>query len=127
MHSPPHILIIDADSSAAHATRTLVERVEPLAILAVESTAERGRLSIAQHAPDILIIDPSPYNHADEQLIQDLKELAPSVSVIVLTSASTHALRRRMKQLGVDLYVEKPVPPAALIETLRALIEAHIA
>lgn len=124
MTTPPHILIIDSDSSAANVTRTLVERVEPLATLAVEASAERARLSIQSHRPSIVIIDPSPYNHADEQLVQELKAQSPMVRVIVLTSSSTHALRRRMQQIGVDLYIEKPAAPTVLINGLRMLIES---
>jgi DNA-binding NarL/FixJ family response regulator len=127
MSTPPHILIIDPDSSAANVTRTLIERVEPLATLAVEATAERGRLSIQQRMPSIVVIDPSPYNRSDEQLVLELKAQSPGVRVIVLTSASTHALRRRMQEIGADLYIEKPAAPTVLISGLRALIESSSA
>lgn len=127
MSTPPHILIIDPDSSAANVTRTLIEHVEPLATLAVEATAERGRLSIQQRMPSIVVIDPSPYNRSDEQLVLELKAQSPGVRVIVLTSASTHALRRRMQEIGADLYIEKPAAPTVLISGLRALIESSSA
>lgn len=122
MHDPPHILIVDADSSAARVTRTLVERVAPHSILAVEANAERGLLSVQQIPPDILIIDPSPNNRSDEQLIKHLKTSVPGVQVIVLTSSSTLMLRRQMHELGVDLYIEKLSAPTPLIEGLCAML-----
>ncbi|MDZ4721611.1 MAG: response regulator [Roseiflexaceae bacterium] len=122
MHEPPHILIIDADSSAASVTRTLVERVDPHAIVAVESTAERGQLSALRHRPDILIIDPSPHNRSDEELVKQLKLHDPGVRIIVLTSSSTLLMRRRMDELGIDLYIEKLTAPTPLIDGLRSLL-----
>lgn len=122
MHIPPHILIVDADTSAARVTRTLVERVEPHATLAVEANAERGRLSARNHRPDILIIDPSPYSRGDELLVKQIKAEFPGARVIVLTSSPTSALRRRMHALGADLYIEKPAPPNTLVDGLRTLL-----
>jgi DNA-binding NarL/FixJ family response regulator len=124
MHDPPHILIIDADSSAASVTRTLVERVDPHATLAVEATADRGQRSARQKPPDILIIDPSPHNRSDEELVKHLKSSIPDVRIIVLTSSSTLMMRRRMNELGVDLYIEKLTAPTPLIEGLRAMLAA---
>lgn len=118
----PHVLIVDADPSAARVTRTLVEHVDPHVTLAVEASAERGRLSARDHHPDILIIDPSPYTRADELLVKQIKAESPAVRVIVLTSASTGALRRRMAELGADLYLEKPSAPTTLVDGLRAML-----
>ena len=51
----PHILIIDADSGAAHTTRALVARIAANATLAVETTPERGRISLQQQLANVLI------------------------------------------------------------------------
>ncbi|GAB4124522.1 MAG: response regulator [Roseiflexaceae bacterium] len=123
MQDPPHILIVDADQSAARVTKTLVERVDPHATLVIETSAERGRISALEHQPDILIIDPSTYNHAaDEQLIRQVKAHLPTARVIVLASAPTLTLRRRMLQIGADLYLEKPTATVPLIEGLRSIL-----
>jgi DNA-binding NarL/FixJ family response regulator len=124
MHNPPHILIVDADTSAARATRKLVERVKPDATVSIEAAADLGMLSARHSPPDILIIDPSPENRSDEQLIEQIKAEFPEVRVIALTSSSTPTMRRRMLQLGVDLYIEKPSAPLPLIDGLRAMFAA---
>jgi DNA-binding NarL/FixJ family response regulator len=119
----PHILIIDADTGAAQTTRALVARVAAHATVTMEATAERGRISLQQHLPDMLIIDPSPLHLAATQLIQWLKTEHPAACVIVLASTSTPVLRQRMKDLGVDQYQDKHQPPRVLTQQLRAALE----
>lgn len=118
----PHILIIDADPGAAHATRALVARIAADATLTVETTPERGRISLRQHMADVLIIDPSSHHPASANLIRWLKT-EHAACVIVLTSTSTPVSRQIMEELGVDLYQDKHQPPAVLTQQLRGALE----
>jgi DNA-binding NarL/FixJ family response regulator len=118
-----HILIIDADPGAAQTTRALMARIAADATLTVEATPERGRMSLLQHLADVLIIDPSPYHLAAAQLIRWLKTEHPAACVMVLASTSTSALRQRMEELGVEVYVEKHQPPTVLTQQLRSVLE----
>jgi DNA-binding NarL/FixJ family response regulator len=119
----PHILIIDADFGAAHATRALVAVMVVDALLAVEPTLARGRVHMEQHRADALIIDPSPHHVAAVQLIEWVKTERPATRVIVLASTTTAVLRQRIEMLGVDLYLEKHQPPTKLIGQLRSVLE----
>ena len=118
-----HILIVDPDASAAQVTDAIVRRVTPGATVTVAPDPERGWLSLLRHRPDVLIIDPAPYNPASARLIQLVKEGFPTSCVIVLASAPTAPLRRRMLLLGADAYLEKPVPLPLLAERLGDLIQ----
>jgi DNA-binding NarL/FixJ family response regulator len=118
----PHILIIDADASAAQTTRALIARVAPGALLMVEPTAEQGRRCIQHQPVDVLIIDPVPHSLADERLIRTVKAAQPAARILVLAAESTPGSRRRMADLGIDAYLEKREPPDALVERLRAAI-----
>ena len=119
----PHILIVDPDASAAQVTDAIVRRVTPDATVTVAPDPERGWLSLMRHQPDVLIIDPAPYNPAGGRLVELVKERFPASCVIVLASAPTAPLRRRMLLLGVDAYLEKPVPLPLLVERLGDLIQ----
>lgn len=114
----PHILLVDADASAAHVTAAIVQRIAPEATLEIESSPGSGWLSAQRRTPDVLIIDPSPHGSAGALLIQLCKEEWPDLRVIVLASAPTPPLRARMERLGVDLYLEKPTPLAVLGDRL---------
>src|SRR5689334_3509661 len=98
----PHILIVDADSGAAQATRALVARIAANATLAVEATPERGRMSLRRDLADVLIIDPSPDQLAAAELIRQLKTAHPAACVIVLAAPATAALRQGIGGMAVD-------------------------
>lgn len=118
----PHILIIDADASAAQATAAVMTRVVPDATLDIELTPERGLLNMQRHRPDILVVDLSLHSLTGVRLIVRFKEECPQGSVIVVASAPTPALRRSMQELDVDMYLEKPAPLARCIPELRAAL-----
>lgn len=117
-----HILLVDADASAAHVTGAIVQRNAPQATVRIEPNIRSGWASVQQSPPDVLIVDPAPYGQSGLQLIQDCKELRPTMRVIVLASAPTPTLRGRVQRLGVDLYLEKPAPLALLSDTLKAAL-----
>ena len=120
-HHPLHILIVDKDLGAAQVTRAIVERAAPDARLTVEPDSEQARRNLPRLQPDVVIIDPSPALHAGTQMIAAAKGAAHTAQVIVLASAPSAGLRRKMRDLGVDLYHEKPSP--LLVADLRGFFE----
>lgn len=119
--TPHSILIVDSDTRAAQVTGALITRSLPDATLRVEPTPERGWVSFQQDHPDVLIIDPSMNSPAGVQLIRRIKGGQPAAWIIVLTSSPTPALRRRMSDLGVDVYLEKSAPLEQLIAQLERI------
>lgn len=119
--TPHSILIVDSDTRAAQVTGALISRSLPDATLRVEPTPERGWASFQQDHPDVLIIDPSMNSPAGVQLIRRIKGGQPAAWVIVLTSSPTPALRRRMSDLGVDVYLEKSAPLEQLLAQLERI------
>lgn len=124
IHNPPHILIIDADASAAQVTRSLVLRVNPSATWSIEPTAERGSRSADAHPPDVLIIDPNPIDMEATRLMQHVRSDCPDARIIVLSSSTTPTLRRYMYEIGADLFFEKPSAPAGLFAGLRMALQS---
>lgn len=120
---PATILIVDADPYAAHVTRAIAARTIPGAVFEIAATPEVARASVELGHPDMLIIDPSPHSPAAGELIAALKQRWPDIRVLVLTAAPTPLLRRTMRNLGVDAYLEKPVPLPRLAEELRTVLE----
>ena len=119
----PHILIVDADTSAAQVTRAVVARAIPEATVAVAPTFERAQLSMQGQRPDALIIDPAPQSRGGTQLIEQFKTMYPDAPVIVVASMPTPALRRTMTGRGVDTYLEKPALLPLLRHELHALLQ----
>jgi DNA-binding NarL/FixJ family response regulator len=119
----PHVLIVDANPSAAQVTCAMVARAMPQATVEIAPTIECALLTVARQPPDALFIDPSPHTPAAAQLIAELKAAYPNARVIVIASMPTPALRRTMEGLGVDAYLEKPALLPLLQHELHALLE----
>jgi DNA-binding response OmpR family regulator len=103
-----HILIVDADRSAAQVTGAAVTRSLPAATVTVTTDPAHAWPRHQPESLDVLIIDPPSRRPAGTQLIRRAQAIWPGVLVIVLASAPTPALRRDLRALGVDVYLEKP-------------------
>jgi DNA-binding NarL/FixJ family response regulator len=114
-----HVLIVDANRSAAHVTQAIVARPLPGATLTVVHTLEDAWRDLQGHRPDVLLLDPARDQLAATRLIQYAMEECRHVRVVVLASAPTLTLRRTMQALGVEIYLEKP----ALLERLAQALQ----
>ncbi len=116
-----HVLIIDRDLVAAHVTAASVKRVMPQTTQAIAADVEAGMEQVRQRCPDLLIIDPPWQSEAVVRLIQTVKAQSPTSQVMVLTSSPSPTLRRTMRELGVDVYVQKTAPIAPVMEAFEAI------
>ena len=119
------ILIVDTDIHAAQVTSAVVSRPLPTATVLIAPTYERALRSMEEHHPDVLIIDPSPHNLNGARLIEHFKAMLPGALTIVVASAPTPALRRRMNELQVDRYLEKPALLSLLWRELQTLLASN--
>lgn len=119
----PHILIVDADVSAAEVTSAVVRRIAPEAILVCERTPDRAWVEAQHNPPDMIIIDPSPHGPAGAFFIQLCQAAWPKARVVVLASAPTPTLRAGVAGLKVAEYLEKPTASRLLVDKLRAVLE----
>jgi DNA-binding NarL/FixJ family response regulator len=121
-----HILIVDADRAAAQVTRAAVARSLPAATVTVTTDPAHAWPRSQPEPLDVLIIDPPPRRPAGTQLIRQVQAIWPDVLVIVLASAPTPALRRDLRELAVDAYLEKPTLLPAVLSALRTALQgAH--
>lgn len=119
---PPHILIIDADESAAQATAAIVRRLAPELTLELAASPDRGMAAMEQRCPDVLIVDPAPFGRRGLALIRRQRVECAGCRIVVLASAPTPALRQQMHDLRVDAYLEKPAPMPLVAERLRMAV-----
>jgi len=118
----PYILIIDADAQAAKITGAVISQIASTADLKIASNIQDGWSLMQQRWPDLLLIDPSQHQSHALKLIQRIKTVNPATRVVVIASIPTPALRRRMNDLAVDLYFEKPLLLPLCVGELRALM-----
>lgn len=117
-----HVLIVDADPSAATVTGAVVKRIAPEAIVEHEQSLDPEQLRRQVIKPDVLIIDPSSHTFRALHLLRQCKEDLPATRVVILASAPTPALRTAARHLDIEAYLEKPATLAKLMEKLRGVL-----
>ena len=119
-----HILVVDPDASARHATIALVRSLEPVLAVDGVATLEQVWQAIERLAPELLIVDPAPYGAEGELLLHLFRESVPDARVLVLTATST--ARRSIRKLPADVVAEKRLSPPRLREIIRAALEGRV-
>ena len=116
-----HVLVVDPDASARHATIALVRSLEPVLAVDGAATLEQVWQSIERLAPELLIVDPAPYGTQGELLLHLFRESVPDARVLVLTATS--GARRSIRKLPADVVAEKRLPPPRLRDIIRAALD----
>lgn len=117
-----HVLIVDADPSAATVTGAVVRRIAPDAIVEHEPGLDPEQLRRLGIKPDVLIIDPAAHTFRALHLLRQCKADLPATRVVILASAPTPALRTAARHLDIEAYLEKPATLAKLMEKLRGVL-----
>ena len=90
-----------------------------------------GLANLKAEAPDLMILDLLMPKMDGFSVLKELKDPRWSkyadIPILVLTSVREEASRRRYEletglQLGVDDYIEKPMPPDLLLERVGQLL-----
>jgi DNA-binding NtrC family response regulator len=71
---------------------------------------------------EILLVDIKMPTRDGIDLIREIKERWPKVSVIVMTGYSTPETIRKSRSVRADEFIDKPFTPEELLEKLRAII-----
>lgn len=104
------IYIFDDDPSAALITqRGLQTMLGDRFSVVVAPSPNAAWLACATGNVDLLIVDPSPHGSGVFSLVRAVKAFRPYIPVLVLTAYDTPGLRARMRELGVERYVAKPI------------------
>jgi response regulator of citrate/malate metabolism len=109
------VLVVDDDFRVARLHARLVEDVPDFRVVGVAHTAERARHLVAEHTPDLVLLD----NYLPDQ--QGV-ELAPQLGcdVLMVTADSSPALVRAAVAAGAVNVLVKPFTPERLAGQLSA-------
>lgn len=117
---PWHIQIVDDDPSAAIITQRGLQALLGEAVhVSAASGPNEAWMACARGGVDLLIVDPSPRSNQSLALVRAVRAYRPGIPILVLTAYDTPGLRARMRALGVELYVAKPVDLRELAPVVR--------
>ncbi|MBC7842263.1 MAG: sigma-54-dependent Fis family transcriptional regulator [Gemmatimonadaceae bacterium] len=112
----PSILVVDDDETIR---QTLVEFFATLGFPArAAATASEGRRAMAEHSPDVALIDLRLPDADGLTLLEVIRADDPEIAIIVLTGHGAVSTAVRAMQDGAVDFLEKPVD----LETLQAAV-----
>jgi len=126
------ILVVDDDPDILDALAMILE-AEGYQVVTARDGVE-ALASLKAEMPDLMILDllmPKMDGFAVLRELQDPRwSKHRRMPILILTSVREEASRRRYEletglELGVDDYVEKPMPPDVLLERVRRLLSKN--
>jgi len=119
----PKILIVDDEPGIRFGVRDFLES-DGLEVVEADSVAA-GERAVREAHPDAVILDHMLPDGTALDLLPRLRELDPSLPVVVLTGHASIDLAVRAVKEGADQFLAKPVELPALLVLLRRLLEAQ--
>jgi DNA-binding response OmpR family regulator len=133
MERKKRILVVDDDPDILEAVGTVLESQDYEVITA--SDGEEGLAKLREEHLDLMILDLLMPRMDGFAVCKELKDPRwakyANIPILVLTSVREEAARRRYEletgiELGVDDYVEKPIPPATLLHRVEMLLKKKV-
>jgi len=119
----PKILIVDDEPGIRFGVRDFLES-EGLEVDEADSVAAAER-AVREGHPDAVILDHMLPDGTALELLPRIRELEPTLPVVVLTGHATIDLAVRAVKEGADQFLAKPVELPALLVMLRRLLESQ--
>jgi len=127
---PNKILVVDDDPDILDALTMILESQDYIVVTAKNGV--EGLANLKAEMPDLMILDLLMPKMDGFRVLKELQDPRwskyRSIPILILTSVREEASRRRYEletglELGVDDYIEKPMPPELLLERVRKLIK----
>src|ERR1017187_6398017 len=114
------ILVVEDDPSVQKALKRLFEG-EGYAV-EVQANGQSGLESFQSAAPAMIILDLRLPKLSGSDLCKEVKAVAPSLPIVVLSATSDVSDKVLLLELGADDYVTKPFSPRELLARVRAAL-----
>ncbi len=118
----PRVLVVDDDPDVALMVRTLLERRAGCVVdVALDGTSALDQAAVAR--PDVVVTDIEMPGLTGIELLDELRRIAPSVPVVVMTAHISVDYAVSALRSQADEFLTKPLDNARLIETVVRLAE----
>lgn len=119
-----HLLVADDDASVLEACCEIAARMQFITHGALSS--EDARQQLLQHSMDVVLLDLRLDGGSGLSLLEEIRQLYPRTSVIVMTAFATVTNAVEAMRMGATDYLTKPFAMEELMETLeRAAQRRH--
>lgn len=122
---PKRVLVVDDDEGLLHLMKLVLRRAGLEAIMA--SSGSEALDLFTEQQPDLAIIDVAMPGMDGFQLVEEIARRRSgaerSMPIVMLSAHGHNDLVQRGYDLGIDLYLVKPVPPRDIIGCINSLLE----
>jgi DNA-binding response OmpR family regulator len=114
---PSSLCLLIIDDDAGLVDQLVVEATHWGVQTEVAANLIQARQRITEACPDVVLLDLTFPNAADNglELLAEIKALQPQISVIVFTAQNDFAIRVKVAQLGGQRFLQKPLTPQQVL------------
>jgi two-component system response regulator DevR len=121
------VLIVDDHEVVRLGLRTLLADESDIEVVAEAGTAEEALTQVANHRPDVVILDIQLPGRSGLEACRDIRARFPETQVVILTSHSRENFIEQTLRAGAAGYVLKQVGNEELVRAIRAAQRGEIA
>ncbi len=118
------ILVVEDDHAVQKALRRLFETEGFQTEIAADGRSAVE--SFRKAAPSVIVLDLRLPEMSGRDVCREIKQLSPSIPIIVLSAASDVSDKVLLLELGADDYVTKPFSPRELLARVRAALRRTV-
>lgn len=122
---PAHLLIVDASELIRVSLRRLVEGLDGIATVREAATFDEALKQVRYAVPTLAILDLYFPIGMGLNVIRELKFLAPSLLIAVLTFQADNSYRKRCLALGADWFFDKATDTDLLLQVIQQTARAN--
>ena len=124
MSKPPasSVVIIDDHPLFRKGVRQLLELEPALAVVAEASNGEEGAQLVAQHEPDLVLLDLNMKGMGGLKTLEAIKQHNPETRVVILTVSDTSDDLIGTIRAGADGYLLKDMEPEELLSHIKEAV-----
>jgi DNA-binding response OmpR family regulator len=119
----PTVLLVEDDTDLRFSMATVLVREGYLVLSAGSAHDAMGTLRNPLSPIDVAVLDVHLPDASGVDLCARLRELHPSVPVIICTGEATPEEAAELLRLGAHRYLQKPVSPDELLSTVEAALD----
>jgi two-component system response regulator DevR len=121
------LLIVDDHEVVRLGLRTLLSDEPDLEIVAEAGSAEQALVQVANHRPDVVILDIQLPGRSGLEACRDIRKQFPDTQVVILTSHGGESFAEQALRAGAAGYVLKQIGNDELVRAIRAVKRGEMA
>ncbi|OGW84447.1 MAG: hypothetical protein A3C35_02860 [Omnitrophica bacterium RIFCSPHIGHO2_02_FULL_46_11] len=117
------LLIIDDERDICDILEDVFQEQKGYAILKADNGQDGVEL-VKKHHPDVILLDVKLQAGMDGvEVLQEIKRHHPKAKIVMITGFVEEVMERKIKELGVDAYIEKPFTPPQIINAVKDVLQ----